>query len=87
MIIHGVHIEHWRCVAKMDLDELPAGIVVLHGPNRTGKSSVVKALRSCLFDHDHRTCKKDLTASLPWNGNGPPKISIGSRTMSNTLGL
>ena len=30
------------------------GLIVLHGPNRTGKSSLAEALRCCLFDVDHR---------------------------------
>ena len=44
MILRGIHLEHWCCIAKLDLEDLPAGVVVLHGPNRTGKSSLVKAI-------------------------------------------
>src|SRR5207249_9377738 len=80
MIIRGIHVEHWRCIAKLDLDELPCGIVVLHGPNRTGKSSLVKALRGCLFDFDHDTTRLELKNSLPWNNNGPPKLEVEFET-------
>jgi energy-coupling factor transporter ATP-binding protein EcfA2 len=76
MILRGIHIEHWRCIAKLDLEDLPAGIVVLYGPNRTGKSSLVKALRGCLFDFDHDTVKAELKSCLPWNKNGPPRLAV-----------
>jgi DNA repair exonuclease SbcCD ATPase subunit len=81
MIIRGIHIEHWRCIAKLDLDDLPAGIVVLYGPNRTGKSSLVKALRGCLFDFDHDTTRVELKSCLPWNQNGPPRLAVDFETV------
>jgi DNA repair exonuclease SbcCD ATPase subunit len=80
MIIRGIHVEHWRCIAKLDLNDLPAGIVVLHGPNRTGKSSLVKAVRGCLFDFDHDTTRAELKNSLPWNNNGPPRLAVEFET-------
>lgn len=80
MIIRGIHVEHWRCIAKLDLEDLPAGIVVLHGPNRTGKSSLVKAVRGCLFDFDHDTTRSELKNSMPWNNNGPPRLAVEFET-------
>ena len=50
--------------------------MVLHGPNRTGKSSLVLALRCCLFDCDHDTAGKEIKNSIPWGGNGPPKVVV-----------
>ena len=77
MILRSIHVEHWCCIAELDLPDLPSdGIVVLHGPNRTGKSSLVKALRGCLFDLDHDTTKTELKSCLPYNGAGPPKIVV-----------
>jgi DNA repair exonuclease SbcCD ATPase subunit len=76
MIIRGIHVEHWRCIASLDLEDLPPGIVVLHGPNRTGKSSLVRALRGCLFDFDHDTNRLDLKSSLPWNRSGPTRVAV-----------
>ncbi|HLJ97211.1 MAG TPA: AAA family ATPase, partial [Gemmataceae bacterium] len=80
MILRGIHVEHWRCIAKVDLDDLPCGIIVLHGPNRTGKSSLVKALRGCLFDFDHDTTRVEFKNCLPWNNNGPPKLAVEFET-------
>jgi hypothetical protein len=80
MILRAIDIEHWCCIARLQLSELPCGIVVLHGPNRTGKSSIVKALRSCLFDYDHDTARAELKACSPWNGAGPPKVAVTFET-------
>lgn len=80
MILRGIHVEHWRCIAKLDLDDLPTGIVVLYGPNRTGKSSLVKALRGCLFDFDHDTTRSELKSCLPWNNSGPPRVAVEFET-------
>ncbi len=76
MILRGVQVEHWCCIAKLDLGDLPAGVIVLHGPNRTGKSSVVRALRYCLFDADHDAGGKEFRKSIPWSGAGPPKVTV-----------
>lgn len=52
MILEGFEIENWSCIKRVHVTGLPAtGVVVLHGPNRTGKSSIVHALRSCLMDY------------------------------------
>ena len=52
MIIEGFEIENWTCIKKLTVSGLPAtGVIVLHGPNRRGKSSLVQALRACLMDY------------------------------------
>jgi DNA repair exonuclease SbcCD ATPase subunit len=80
VILRGIHIAHWCCIARLDLDDLPLGNVVLYGPNRTGKSSLLKAVRGCLFDLDHDTGRAELKSSLPWNGAGPPQVSVEFET-------
>jgi DNA repair exonuclease SbcCD ATPase subunit len=52
MILQGFEIENWACIKKLSVANLPpSGVIVLHGPNRTGKTSVVQALRACLMDY------------------------------------
>jgi hypothetical protein len=74
VILRGIHIEHWRCIGKLDLDGLSPGVNVLSGPNRTGKSSLVAALRACLFDYDHST--RSLDDCRPWNSEESPKVIV-----------
>jgi hypothetical protein len=73
MILRGIHIENWRCIGKLDLDNLSSGVVVLFGPNRTGKTSLVRAIRAGLFEL-HST--KTVESSRPWNSDASPKIAI-----------
>jgi len=80
MILRGLHVAHWCCIAELDLDDLPAGIVVLHGPNRTGKSSLVKAVRACLYDFDHDSGRAELKSCFPHNGAGPSSVAIDFET-------
>ena len=87
MILRGIHVENWRCIRELDLTDLPEGIVVLHGPNRTGKSSLALALRACLFDSDHDTSGKEIKSSIPWNGTGPPKVVVEFETYGATYRL
>jgi DNA repair exonuclease SbcCD ATPase subunit len=52
MILEGFDIENWACIKKLSVTGLPSsGVIVFHGPNRTGKSSLVQALRACLIDY------------------------------------
>ncbi|MFL5240496.1 MAG: AAA family ATPase, partial [Gemmataceae bacterium] len=60
MILRGIQIENWRCIRKLDLHPLSDGINILFGPNRTGKSSLLQAIRCCLFDADHNSSGKDI---------------------------
>ena len=87
MILRDILIENWRCIRRLELTDLPGGLVVLHGPNRTGKSSLVLALRNCLFDADHDASGKDIKSSLPWDGTGPPKVSVVFATGGATYRL
>ena len=76
MILRGFRVENWRCIRKLELTDLGPGIVVLHGPNRTGKSSLVLALRAGLFDCDHNSTERAIKDSIPWDGSGPPKVVV-----------
>jgi predicted nucleic acid-binding Zn-ribbon protein len=56
MILEGFEIENWACIKKVCVAGLPAtGVIVFCGPNRTGKSSIVQALRACLMDYSSTT--------------------------------
>ena len=60
MIIEGFEIENWTCIKKLTVTGLPAtGVIVLHGPNRRGKSSLVQALRACLMDYSSTSTRAE----------------------------
>ena len=74
MILEGFEIENWSCIKRLAIDCLPpTGIVVLHGPNGTGKSSIVAALRACLMDYPATSNAKPLKRWFPKNSSEKPR--------------
>jgi energy-coupling factor transporter ATP-binding protein EcfA2 len=83
MILEGFEIENWSCLKRLAVTDLPrTGIVVLHGPNGTGKSSIVEALRACLMDN--KSTSKALGRGFPKNSNDKPRVSVTFRARGVT---
>jgi len=81
VILEGFEIEHWACIRKVAVANLsPTGVVVLHGRNRTGKSSIVKALRACLMDYPSTSGAQALKSLFPRGGAEKPTVSVTFRT-------
>lgn len=85
MILEGFEIENWSCIKKVSVTRLPAtGVIVFHGPNRTGKSSIVRALRSCLMDYPSSTTASAVKSCHPRGTGEKPLVSVtfqaGGRT-------
>jgi DNA repair exonuclease SbcCD ATPase subunit len=77
MILEGFEIENWSCIKHLAMAGLPpTGVVVLHGPNGTGKSSILAALRACLMDYPANSQAKDLKRWFPKNGDAKPRVSV-----------
>jgi hypothetical protein len=75
MIIEGFEIENWTCIKKLAVSGLPpTGVIVLHGPNRTGKSSLVQALRACLMDYSSTSTA--LKSCYPRGSGEKPTVSV-----------
>jgi len=78
MILEGFEIENWSCIRKVSVTGLPpTGVIVLHGPNRRGKSSIVQALRAGLMDYSSST--KALTSWYPRGTSEKPVVSVTFR--------
>jgi len=78
MIIEGFEIENWSCIERVAVEGLPpAGVVVLHGPNGTGKSSTIEALRACLMDK--KSTSRALERGFPKNSAERPRVSVTFR--------
>jgi hypothetical protein len=78
MILEGFEIANWSCIKHVAVDALPAtGVTVLHGPNGTGKSSIIEALRACLMDN--KSTSKALGRGLPKNTSEKPRVSVTFR--------
>ncbi len=49
MKLTGIHIDGYGALSNLRMDNLPPGLVVLHGPNEAGKSTLTAFLRYMLF--------------------------------------
>jgi hypothetical protein len=77
VIIQGFEIENWACIKKLTVNNLPAtGVIVIHAPNRTGKSSLVKALRACLMDYASSSSSAALKSAFPRGAAEKPTVSV-----------
>jgi DNA repair ATPase RecN len=78
MILEGFEIENWSCIKRVAVDSLPStGVIVLHGPNGTGKSSIIEALRACLMDA--KSTSKVLGRGFTKNSSEKPRVSVTFR--------
>jgi predicted nucleic acid-binding Zn-ribbon protein len=83
MILEGFEIENWSCLQRVAVADLPpTGVVVLHGPNGTGKSSIIEALRACLLDS--KSTSKALGRGFPKNSSEKPRVSVTFRSGGQT---
>lgn len=83
MILEGFEIENWSCIKRASVTDLPpTGVVVLHGPNGTGKSSIIEALRACLMDN--KSTSKALDRGVPKNSGEKPRVSVTFRSAGQT---
>jgi len=78
MILEGFEIENWSCIKKVRVSGLPpTGVIVIHGPNRRGKSSIVRALRAALMDYASKTTA--LKSCYPRGTGEKPVVTVAFR--------
>lgn len=87
MILHGVTIRNWRNISQLVLDDLNVPLLVLYGPNRTGKSSIVEAIRCCLFDYDHDSSAGPIRGAAPWSTKASPEVTVEFEVANERLRL
>jgi DNA repair exonuclease SbcCD ATPase subunit len=79
VILRSISVEQWKCLAKLEIS-FPPGITIIHAPNRTGKSSLVEALKLALVDLQYDTARiKDY---LPWQD---PETALPAVTVEFTV--
>jgi uncharacterized protein YhaN len=57
MRLTGWHVDAFGALHDVGVRDLPDGLVVLHGPNASGKSTLLAFLRRTLFGHPHRNAR------------------------------
>ena len=83
MILESFEIENWSCLKHIVVNDLPAsGVIVLHGPNGTGKSSIVEALHACLMDF--KSGSQAIGRGIPVTGEQKPRVSVVFRAQEKS---
>lgn len=80
MRIRALRIENWKNIRRLDLPELSEQFNVLTAPNQTGKSSIVQAIRACLFDIDHDSSSAEIRAAVPFGTSAIPEVAVEFET-------
>ncbi|MBF0622494.1 MAG: hypothetical protein HQL54_11265 [Magnetococcales bacterium] len=75
LTLNAVEVHHWRGLEHERLDNLSKGLNIIAGPNESGKSRLVQAIRYGLFEP---TQGKSQTVKqlLSWSGNKQPEVMI-----------
>lgn len=80
MIIRKLTVAGWRCFADpFVLGEFDEGLNIIHGPNSSGKSSLMLALVRGFFD-THRTASSEIEQLRPWGSSLAPEVTIEYET-------
>jgi len=81
MILEGFEIENWSCIRKLVVTDLtPNGLTVVHGPNGTGKTSIIRALRACLLEYKANSNHSDLVRRIAKNADDPARVAVTFRS-------
>ena len=74
MFLRSIRVESWRAIRDaVELAELSPGINIVHGPNETGKSTILDAICRGFFDR-HRTAS--MRNRQPWGTSLGPAVDI-----------
>lgn len=74
MRIHGIKLHNVRAIRQLELRDLPeTGVVVIHGDNEAGKSTIMDAIHACL-NIPHSSNKQEIRALIPADSDQWPEI-------------
>ena len=76
MRLHSIEIHNVRGVEQLRVDELPeTGVVVIHGENEAGKSTIVEAIDTVLTEK-HSGASKKIKALKPVHRDASPEVRL-----------
>lgn len=76
MILHSLRVEGFRCfAAPVEIPALSPGLNILHGPNASGKSTLLRALRHLMADSYSLSGQIAESQMRPWGRSLAPSIT------------
>jgi DNA repair exonuclease SbcCD ATPase subunit len=73
--LERVSIKNFKSLGEFDA-ELAPGLNVIRGPNETGKSSFLEALRAAFFESATTASKSKVGRWVPWGTKAAPEIAV-----------
>ena len=78
MRIHDLVIDNVRAIEHLELHDLPdTGVILIHGENEAGKSTILDALDAVLF-HRHSAGGKEIRSLEPAGRDVGPEVRLGA---------
>ena len=84
MILRGLSIRNWRNIESLELVGLAPEFVIIHGPNKSGKSSAIEALRGCLLDFEYDSGRRSLRSATPRGTQLSPEVRVEFEAAGST---
>lgn len=76
MRIHSLTIENFRGIERLTLEDLPeTGVIVIHGDNEQGKSTILDALHAALYEK-HSGRSRAVKSWRPVGRDVAPRVSL-----------
>ncbi len=75
MILERIEVRHLRGIRRARFDNLSERLCLFHGPNESGKSTLVEALHFGLFERTAGQAEHK-RALRSWGGTGTPEIEL-----------
>jgi DNA repair exonuclease SbcCD ATPase subunit len=87
MILRRIRIEGYKALRNpVDLSDMGPGLHLIHGPNETGKSTLMSAVARALFDR-YNTQDQEIKALRPWGTELAPRVLLEFDTGGKRLRL
>ncbi len=75
MILHELTVRGWRRFREEITLSFDDRLTIIHGPNESGKSTLIEALTRGLFDR-HTVAGREMDSLRPWGSSLTPEVTV-----------
>ena len=85
MRIHDLVIDNFRAIEHLELHDLPdTGVIVIHGDNEAGKSTILDAIDTVLRER-HSAGGKKIKVFAPVGRDASPEVTLSATVGETTF--
>ena len=75
MIVKKIYLENWKLFREPFEREFSEGLNILHGPNESGKTTLIDSIRTIFFSK-HTSQSEKIRSLIPWGSTLSPRAII-----------